>query len=299
MARRALGVVLGLALGCGGPGPAEGPRPRPHEAAPAAPPAPAAIEAATEGVYVAVVVASEKADLGPMVAGEVLAVHVRPGDRVEAGQSLATLDARRAREDLRMTEATLRSEKAALEQAAVDRRETASRLAEQEQLARAGAASQGAVTDARFEHQRAQAAEARAAAVAAQWRTRRDQLERQLADTEIRAPFAGTVAARYIDPGGTAGPGAPIVRLLASDALWVRFAAPPGELGRLTVGTIVAAEIDGGVTVEATVRQVAPETDAASQLVFVDAELDLDRQQRPGVQVGASARVRLLAPAGG
>ena len=152
-------------------------------------------------------VAGEKTDVGPAVAGEVVEVHVRPGDYVEAGDPLATLDARRAREDLRMTEATLRSEKAALAQAEVDREEAANRLAQTEKLVEVGAASRSAVEDARFEHRRAKANEARVAAVVAQWRTKRAQLERQLADTELRAPFSGHVARRYVDPGATLGTG--------------------------------------------------------------------------------------------
>jgi len=225
--------------------------PAPEDAAFAAPVGVPAGEASARDEYVGVIAAGEKTDVGPAVAGEVVEVHVRPGDYVEAGDPLATLDARRAREDLRMTEATLRSEKAALGQAQVDREQAASQLA---------------------------------------------QLERQLADTELRAPFSGTVAERYVDPGGMAGPGSPVVRLISSDALWVRFAVPPHELDRLSVGTIVVSRIeDPAITVEATVRQIAPETDPASQLVFVDAELDLDEALRSRIQAGAAAWVRHMA----
>lgn len=270
--------------------------PAPEDAAFAAPVGVPAGEASARDEYVGVIAAGEKTDVGPAVAGEVVEVHVRPGDYVEAGDPLATLDARRAREDLRMTEATLRSEKAALGQAQVDREQAASQLAQLERLAAAGAASLAAVEEARFQHRRAKAAEARVAAVVAQWRTKRAQLERQLADTELRAPFSGTVAERYVDPGGMAGPGSPVVRLISSDALWVRFAVPPHELDRLSVGTIVVSRIeDPAITVEATVRQIAPETDPASQLVFVDAELDLDEALRSRIQAGAAAWVRHMA----
>jgi RND family efflux transporter MFP subunit len=268
----------------------------PDDAAPEPPVTTPPPDEARPGEYVGVIAAGEKTDVGPAVAGEVLEVHVRPGDYVEAGQALATLDARRAREDLRMTEATLRSEKAALGQAQVDREEAASLLARLEKLVAAGAATRGEVEDARFEYRRAKAAEARVAAVVAQWRTKRAQLERQLADTELRAPFSGTVAERYVDPGGMAGPGTPVVRLLSSDALWVRFAVPPHDLQSLGVGTIVASRLeDPAITVEGTVRQIAPETDPASQLVFVDAELDLDAALRSRIQAGAAAWVRLMA----
>ena len=104
------------------------------------------------------------------------------------------------------------------------------------------------------------------------------------------------MAARYIDPGGTAGPGAPIVRLLASDALWVRFAAPPGELGRLTVGTIVdhidhvvkhagidhvglGSDFDGSVRAPFDTSGDALVTDALIAEGFSDAEIERLRDQ--------------------
>ncbi|MEX1369456.1 MAG: efflux RND transporter periplasmic adaptor subunit [Nannocystaceae bacterium] len=298
---RAAGAVLLVGFACSRPA---DPRGASDDAAASAVVGPSAATAATPADdplerpgYVGVVIAGDKSDVGPPIAGEVMAVHVRPGDYVEAGDPIATLDARRAEEDLRMTKATLRSEKAALGEAEVDREEAASRLAQTEALVKAGAASQGEVEDARFQHRRAKAAEARVAAIVAQWTTKRGQLERQLADTELRAPFSGTVAERYVDPGGMAGPGEPVIRLISSDALWVRFAVPPRDLEGLAVGTIVSTTLEGSsLSIEATVRQIAPETDPASQLVFVDALLDLDERQRASIQAGSASWVR---PVGG
>ena len=144
--------------------------------------------------YIGVVLSGERVDVAPAVLAEIVAVHVRAGDEVEEGQSIATFDARRAREDLRMADATLRSEGAALGQARIDREAAARRLAETETLHAAGAASRGAVDDAKLEHRRAKAAEARAAASVSQWTTNLEQLEREIEDTEVRAPFSGTVA---------------------------------------------------------------------------------------------------------
>lgn len=298
-------LLWAIAPGCSPAGPARGEDPRPQAHAGAVPDGVAAMQDPTtppkdtseQDGYVGVIAASERADVGPAVAGEVVQVHVRLGDHVEAGDPLATLDARRAREDLWITEATLRSEKAALNQAGVDREAAMRRLAEAQHLADAGVGSPAAVEDVRFEYRRAEAAEARVAAVVAQWRTKRAQLVRQLADTKLRAPFSGTVAERYLDPGGMAGPGAPVVRLISSNALRVRFAVPPHDLSALSVGTIVATRIeDPVVTADAIVRQIAPETDPTSRLVFVEAQLDLDESLQSSIQAGAAAWVRPVPP---
>ena len=52
------------------------------------------------------------------------------------------------------------------------------------------------------------------------------QTKELLANTVITATFEGTVAARYLDPGALVHPGSPVINLMRSEDLWVRFAAP-------------------------------------------------------------------------
>src|SRR5690606_38362453 len=89
---------------------------------------------------------------------------------------------------------------------------------------------------ARFAAERARAAVSEASAAVAEHRSRVQQLERALEETVITAPFAGTVSIRYADPGALVTRGAPVVRLIASDELWVRFAVPAEEAERYRVG---------------------------------------------------------------
>lgn len=261
---------------------------RPHEYAATVAPS------QTDEELIGVVVADEMADIGPSIRGEVLAVEVRPGQRVVAGQPLAELDTRQAAENLRMAEASLRRSTAALGEAKVDREQAASRLEEVEVLARADATSRKTVEDARFQLRRAQAAQERASADVAQWRVKCEQLTRQLSDTQLHAPFSGVVAARFLDPGDMAGPDVPVVRLISSDTLWVRFAVPPQRLAQVQEGAAVTAELGEMRTPqEATIRQVGAETDIGSQFVFVDAELVVDASSKFDFQPGVPAWVRL------
>lgn len=301
-------LVVSLALALSGcalhPGASQEQRPLPAVTVSVAPVAPAASAHAMppappgtppSGAHVGVIIAGEQTSVSPLIAGDLVAVHVRAGDRVEEGQPLATLDARRAGEELRIAEATLRSEEAALREVQVDREEGGRRFSRAQSLNKEGLASERELDDAQFQWRRSQAAEARRQAVVSQWKTKRGQLIRQLADTELRAPFSGVVAERYLDPGATAGPGSPVVRLISSDVLWARFAVPPEQLSQLSPGDKVVTRIESStVSVPGTIRQVAPETDAASQLAFVDAELELSTlapELRAHLQVGAAAWV--------
>jgi len=257
----------------------------------------AAVASSSEDEFIGVVVADEIADISPLSRGEVLTVDVRPGQRVVAGETLAKLDTRQAVEDLHMAEASLHRETAVLGEAKVDREQAASRLAELKQLASADAAARGLVEDAQYQLRRAKAAEQRASADVAQWRGKRAQLARQLDDTELHAPFSGVVATRFLDPGDMAGPETPIVRLISYDRQWVRFAMPPQALDEVKLGAPVATQLgESRSPGEATIRQIGAETDVGSQLVFVDAELNVDALNQYDFQPGTPAWVRLSFP---
>ena len=72
------------------------------------------------------------------------------------------------------------------------------------------------------------------------------QLRALLPEGAVRAPFDGTVTARYADVGALIHKGAPIVRMIESGELRVRFAIPEEEADALAVGDpvrIVAGEL--------------------------------------------------------
>ena len=177
--------------------------------------------------------AADAAQVGALVPGRLAAVHVRLGDRVEAGQLLAEIDPGELTEQLDEARAQVKAAEAAGRKAAVEVRAAERELSRtRELLAREVASRQD--TDARVAD-----AEARRAAVAAaraqegQVRARVALLERRLAEARVVAPFAGVVAERHLDPGGYVTVGAPIVRLVARAPLRVSFEVPEGELAAL------------------------------------------------------------------
>lgn len=245
--------------------------------------------------YVGVVIAGESVDIAPKTAGELVAVHVRTGDRVEGGDRIATLDDRRAHEELKMTTASLRSAQARLQQTKIDAKEARRKLIELQALVRAGHDSRSSLLEAEYEEARANATVVEAQAEVATLRTTREQRERELVETTLVAPFSGTIAERYADAGTVVAAGSRVVRLISGDTPWVRFAVPPADVKRLQVGDVVVAELETlHTTMHATIRQVAPEVDGASHLVFVEAQLELPPDVQGGAQTGAAAWVRPL-----
>jgi RND family efflux transporter MFP subunit len=291
-----LWVALGALLAAGGHW-ALSARPAPEEvAAPAADAVPGDAPAALPGTgaggpecYLGVVIAREAVDVAAEMEGAVKEMRVRVGDAVERGAEIAALDTVTLRHQLAIERANLASAEAQERRHAIDASQSAQE--HQRRLALEGVLSKEEEEAARFRLETAEVMLEAAVAEVTQVEARIDQLESTLERARIRAPFAGTVAQRYLDPGARVSPGTPVVRLLSSGGLLARFAVPPEEAPRVPVATPVRVEVeDLGVALAGVVEHQAPEIDAASQMVFVEARLETPGEASH-LPSGAVARV--------
>ncbi len=191
-----------------------------------------------------------------LVASRLLArvntLKVRPGDTVEAGALLATLEqgdlaarAKQAQESLKSVIARFDEAKLALERA--------ESLRERQLIAQADL--DGA--RANFAALTAQQAAAEQAVTEA---------ETALSWSTITAPIAGRVVERLVEPGDTVNPGQPLLSLYNPSTLrveaWVREALAvnlqPGQSLSVTIPTL-------GVTAEAAIEEIVPAADPGSR----------------------------------
>ena len=200
------------------------------------------------------VVAEEEAKLATRASGTVRSVHADVGARVRPGQVLVRLDG-----------AGVESAVAAAEASLTVARKTHQRL---ENLARDGAATDQEVDQARAQLDMAEAhlAEARA---------NRDYVV-------LKAPFAGTVTARYVDPGDLASPGQPVMTVSGSSGVKVVADAPAVLADRISVGDVVRIlDPDNGRHWPATVTRRVPVIERASNRFRVEAKFDDDATGTP------------------
>ncbi|MFY9820861.1 MAG: efflux RND transporter periplasmic adaptor subunit [Thermoanaerobaculia bacterium] len=258
----------------------------------AAKPAPApAVEPERKG-WLGVVVARESVDVTADSQGRLQAVYVSIGDRVKRGDRIASLDTRIAAQDLEMARSSLRGDEAderraadelSEAQARNDRRQKNPEFFSKEDLA-----------DNALKVKTATAALEVARSRTAEQRAKIKQLETSLGRNEIRAPFDGQVAARFADAGALVGPGTPVVRLISAGDLMVRAAVPPEEARHLTPGKPVTATVRTlGLAVPGTIQRIAPEVDAASQMVLIEVRLDLAAGSESRLQTGQVVDVAL------
>jgi RND family efflux transporter MFP subunit len=235
-----------------------------------------------KSAWPAVIAPAHELEIAPSVDGVLERVLVRTGDRVVAGDILAILDALRVEQELSITQAELRGQRAALASARVDDEQRRSSLEQLRALAPEGHVSALALAEAEFDARRAEAAVDRAAASVSETNARIARLRRGLEDTAIVAPFSGVVAERYLDGGAITGPTEPILRLIAGDVTWVRFAVDPVAAAQLEPGLRVRVRFEPEpLEAWARIRHIAPQVDSASELLFVEAQLEAGTEQLP------------------
>jgi HlyD family secretion protein len=262
-------------------------------------------------------VETTEADLGFQLGGRIAGIAVREGDPVQAGAELARLDA--AELDARRTaaEAQVAAARALLlelqrgarpeeleqavaaESAARRRLQEAAASAERTRaLEQGGAASREQLDQAEtaLAVARAQQEQAeqqlrlvrqgpRAERVSAQEAVVRQalgalaQIDAQLENAVIRAPFGGVVSVRHREPGETVGAGLPVLTLQNPGERWVRIYVREDQVGR------VALNQTAEITADA-----YPDSSYAGRVSFIASEAEFTPRN---VQT-AEERVKLV-----
>ncbi len=256
------------------------------EAAPIAAPRPVQVvkvapaPAVAERGYTGTVRARIETDMGFRVAGKLATRHVDVGDRVEAGQVLAELDAEDYRLSLQAAEAQVSSASAAATQTAADERRFRQLLKD------------GHVSQAEYDRRKASADAARETLRAAE--RQRDLAKNRLDYAVLRADAAGVVTAVTAEAGQVVEVGRPVVSVARTGEVEAVVAIPEGRLADLGTATAEAsfwAAPDRRVPV--TLRELSPEADPVTRTHTARFTLPAEA----GAVLGATATVHLSKPA--
>ncbi len=181
--------------------------------------------------------------LSTKLMGTVTEVLVREGDVVSAGQPLVRIDAR----DLAARQSQI---DAGIAEATAVHSDAETQVKRMRALYADSAATR-AQLDA------AETGLARAAAAVSQARAGASELAVMTGYSVVRAPFAGMVTQRFVDPGAFAAPGAPLVTVQDGRRLRVTVSVAPEGVRALRRGSTVTAIIDDRET-PAVVEGVVP-----------------------------------------
>ncbi|MCH8924505.1 MAG: efflux RND transporter periplasmic adaptor subunit [Proteobacteria bacterium] len=226
-------------------------------------------------------VAQQAGVVAARINGPVEAFRVEVGDRIEAGQTIAVLNAAaiEARRDLyasRLNEARaeLSIEKAQLTLARQDYKRS-------EKLKKSAAFSQARFDDARQRVviAKAQMRQAETAIVSA----KADLVlaEINLYNAEIRAPYAGVVTERLTETGAYVQVGEPVIRMIGDRTLEVEADVPFQHLGGLEPGIEVRLRLDDGTEHSAVVRALVPSENPLTRTRTVRFVLNMGEPRQP------------------
>lgn len=210
--------------------------------------------------------------LAPEVAGRATVIHFAAGAQVGAGALLVQL-----------FDAPERADRAAA-QAKADF--AGLQLARSRELAPSGAEPRELL-----EQRRAEQAQALAAV---------RQIDARILQKQLRAPFAGTLGVRQVNLGQYLNPGDAVATLTALDSLYVDFALPQQDFGRITPGATVDILSDAWPDrrFAARVTAIEPQVGKDTRNIMVQATLpNPGLALRPGMYVTARLALPPIADA--
>ncbi len=228
----------------------------------------------------------------PKVSGRLQNVAVKLGDAVRKGQTLAQVEDREIREQVRQAEASFEVARATVRQREADLKFAETALERSRSLFSRNLLPRQTLDDAEARYQAAEAQLDLARAQFNQSQARLDESRITLGNTTIASPVDGFVAKRNLDPGGFASQNSPVVSVV--DLSTVRMVANliEKDAKRVHTGTEAAVEVDAypGERFAGRVARVAPVFDPATRT----AEMEIEVPNRSGrLKPGMYARVNL------
>jgi len=251
----------------------------------------AVVDAVTEPVIeqaTGTVRSRNEAVVSARITATITAIPVTAGDTVGLGDVLVELDSRELRARLEQQRQAVAAARANLSEA-------------QPNYARMQALfSRGTVAKADLD--RAEARLRAAEAELARARRAVEEAETALSYAVIRAPLAGRVIDRVADPGDTARPGEPLLRLYDPEHLRLEANVRESLAAGLSRGQRLRARIDAlDLTTGVTVEEIVPLADPGSRSFLVKATLPASPNLYPGMfgrlLIESGTTTRLYVPA--
>ncbi len=208
------------------------------------------------------------------IASKILAtlvtVTVRPGDTVNKGDLLISLDDRDLLARQQQARNALEAAQAALDKAQRDRQRY-------EQLRKTDNVTQNMLDEAI-------SAERIAKAKVDQAQQAVREAEVMLSYAKIHAPMSGTVIEKTCEPGDLASPGKPLLTMYDPNNLRAEVAVREQLTGRLTIGQPVQVTVDAiNKQMEGSVEEIVPSADPSSRSVTVRVAIPREEGIFPGM----------------
>lgn len=222
------------------------------------------------------------------VAGQVLAVKVKPGDVVKKGSLIVSIDSRQLKSKMEQAKQALKTAEAgkaqahqatvgagaALKQASTEFKRIKTYFDSQAATAQDLEKAESAYLQAKAGFQRAKDGQKAAQAKTLQAEAVVREAAIVLGFTKIVAPEDGVVLKRFVEAGDLALPGKPLVALRTSGAFRLEAYVREGLITKGSPGSKLKVSIETlGKTVDALVEEIVPYADPSSRTFLVKASI--------------------------
>ncbi len=229
--------------------------------------------------------AAQTSQVSSQMMGNIREVRAREGDRVQAGQVLATLDDSQPRAAVEQATAAVAAAEKEVSAADSDLALADATLKRYQQLFDKKSVSPQEFDEIKARRQSAEARRDVATAGQSQANAALAQARTSLGYANVRAPFAGVVTGKNADAGALASPGMPLFTL--EDTRRYRLEVPVDEsnIRIVRAGQSVSVSLDalGSAAISGKVDEIVPAADAASRSFLVKIGLPEDARIHSGV----------------
>ncbi len=185
-------------------------------------------------------------ELKAEVDGKVTALNVEQGQRVKAGTTIVTQD--------------LKFRQAQKQQADAQVKYRQNLLKASKKLHK-----QGLVSDSRLSEDKSELAKAKAALA---------QIEYEIANINLRAPFAGVINERLVELGDSLAPGQKVATLVDDATLKITAMVPQHQLDAIALGQNVDVELSNGESVTGQVSYISATADVDTRSYKIEVHVD-------------------------
>jgi RND family efflux transporter MFP subunit len=230
--------------------------------------------------------------ISPLITATISSIAVWAGDEVQPGEVLVNLDARELKARVDQAHQAVVAAEAALSQTEK----------EAQRVQRIFKADPGAISKA--ERDRVQAALSTARARLVSSKRHEDEARTALSYSTLTSPIAGRIVERYADPGDTARPGVPVLRLYNPATLRLEASVRESVASKLKENQKLIAEIDAlDKRYDGVVDEIVPSADPGSRTFLVKVSLTAEANLYPGmfgrllIPIGETEKIYIPAAA--
>lgn len=235
--------------------------------------------------------------------GEITSFPHNEGDKIKKASVVVTLDPRTERARANQAQANLLMAKARLDKAKVSLKDSKTRLERQKKLYADGIISKQELDDSEIAFEKAVSDVNIAEAEIIQTKEALNEANERLEDTEIKAPFTGTILKKYVDVGqvisstlSSASEGTPIFSIADLDYIFINATVDEVDIAGIAPGQEVVAAVDSisGKTFAAAVERIAPQGRVDRTVTVFDVTIEVSDSEKALLRPGMTADVRIL-----